>query len=106
MSLDTNESLDREQARQQRADDMAAEEGADWQGRFLPGSFGCHELLDRVARTADQIERQIIDHPACIANAQWYGLAEDAAAALHELYRRIGAVHLDADAGRSPGRGR
>lgn len=99
MSLDVNESVDREQTRQNKADEIAADQGADWQIQFAPGSFGCHELLDRVARAAEQLERDLLEHPACVANGQWYGLADEAATALHELYQRIGALHLGADAG-------
>lgn len=99
MSLDVNESVDREQTRQNKADEIAADQGTNWHVQFAPGSFGCHELLDRVARAAEQIERDLLEHPACIANGEWYGLADEAATALHELYQRIGALHLGADAG-------
>lgn len=60
---------------------------------YRPGSFGCHELLDRSAMIAGLVEEQIQNHPACVANAEWYGLAERAAAALRELYQRVGAAH-------------
>lgn len=102
MSLDVNESFDREQTRECKADEMTADHGPAWRQQFAPGSFGCHELLDRVNRAAEQIERDLLGHPACIANAEWYGLAEDAVAALRELYQRIGAVHLDSEAGQPP----
>jgi hypothetical protein len=32
-----------------------------------------------------------------VANPEWYLLAEQAAAALRELYQRIGAEHLEAE---------
>ena len=34
-------------------------------------------------------------HPACVQNREWFALAEQAVVALHELYQRIGAAHLD-----------
>ncbi|HEX5442822.1 MAG TPA: hypothetical protein VFW87_03290 [Pirellulales bacterium] len=97
MSIDVNETLDREQTRQCKADEMTVDHGSEWREQFAPGSFGCHELLDRVNRAAEQIERDLLNHPACIASADWYSLADEAASALHKLYQRIGAVHLDAD---------
>ena len=35
------------------------------------------------------------DRPACLQNAEWYTLARQAANALHNLYQRVGAVHLE-----------
>jgi len=52
-------------------------------------------LLDRTALAADIVERFIRSHPACIRNQEWFALAEQAAAALQELYQRIGASHLE-----------
>jgi hypothetical protein len=63
---------------------------------YKPGSFGCHELLDRTSLLANQIETWLLDHPACLDRPEFYALAERAASALHELYQRIGEVHLDA----------
>ncbi|MBF0337739.1 MAG: hypothetical protein HQL05_07885 [Nitrospirae bacterium] len=63
--------------------------------QYQPGSFGCHELLDRTAFVANIIEDYVLNHPSCMLNKQWYGLAERAVAALHELYQRIGEEHLD-----------
>src|SRR5437899_361413 len=68
--------------------------GQDWAVGFEPGAQGCHELLDRTNLVADNVERYILDHPACIQNSQWYALAEQAVAALRELYQRVGAEHL------------
>ena len=69
-----------------------------------PGSFGCHELLDRTALVSDLLQRHVLTHPACALNPDWYALADQAAAALCELYQQIGAAHLgakDADNGAS-----
>ena len=84
-----------EQDRQQQASAPAADSGEDWAKEFRPGSAGCHELLDRTALLTDLLERHLLAHPACIARPEWYRLAEQAAAALRELYQQIGAEHLD-----------
>ena len=81
--------------RQQLLDELAADHGPHWAAQYAPGSFGCHELLDRTALAADIVERYVRTHPACIANQEWFALAEQAVAALQELYQRIGATHLD-----------
>jgi hypothetical protein len=64
---------------------------------YKPGSFGCHELLDRTNLVADNLEEWILSHPACVQNAEWYALADRAVTALRELYQRIGAEHLEAE---------
>jgi hypothetical protein len=83
-----------ERDRLREADELAAECGPEWADGYRPGTAGCHELLDRAAMLADMLERHLLAHPACVANAEWYKLAEQAAAALHELYQRVGAEHL------------
>ena len=82
------------QRREERIADLAAEAGPDWAADFRPGTFGCHELLDRTNGIADRIEAEILSHPACVQNPEWFALAEQAAATLCELYQRIGAEHL------------
>jgi hypothetical protein len=86
-----------EQERLCRANELLAERGETWTDDYRPGSFGCHELLDRTALLADLLQKQLLDHPACVANPAWYRLAEQAASALHQLYQQIGAEHLGAD---------
>jgi hypothetical protein len=83
-----------EQERARQAAELAADGGTEWSQDYRPGSFGCHELLDRTALLADMVEQQIQTHPACVANAEWFLLADQAAAALRELYQQIGAEHL------------
>jgi hypothetical protein len=87
---------DTEPERQQRVAELIADQGPDWAEQYKPGSFGCHELLDRTALAADLVERSVACHPACVQNPDWFALAEQAVAALQELYQRIGADHLDA----------
>jgi hypothetical protein len=88
--------LDRENVRRQLIEELIADEGPDWAEQHKPGSFDCHELLDRTALTADLVERYVLSHPACVVNEDWYRLAEQASDALHELYQRVGEAHLSA----------
>ena len=82
--------LDTEQERQHRLEEMQTDHE-----QYRPGSFGCHELLDRTSLAADIVDRYVLSHPACIQNQEWFALAEKAADALQELYQRVGEVHLD-----------
>ena len=66
-----------EKDRLQRAAEFARDE-KDWAEQYKPGSFGCHELLDRTAMLAAMVEQQIQTHPACVAHPEWYLLAEQA----------------------------
>lgn len=81
--------------RQQLIRDMEVDSGSEWAKEFLPGTFGCHELLDRTSVVLNILESNLLEHPACVVNAEWYGLAEQAAAALRELYQRVGQEHLE-----------
>jgi hypothetical protein len=94
MNLESLNPHEVEQDRQRQERELAAESGEDWVEEYQPGSAGCHELLDRTALIADLLERHILAHPACIARSEWYLLAEQAAAALRELYQQVGAEHL------------
>lgn len=86
--------LDAEQNRQHLIDELVADNGPDWAVGYQPGSFGCHELLDRTAIMAELLERQLLSHPACVQNEEWFRLAEQAVEIVNELYQRIGAAHL------------
>ena len=95
MGKDALKMPDTEHERQQLLDELAADHGPQWAVQYAPGSFGCHELLDRTALAADIVERYVRTHPACVQNQEWFALAEQAVAALQELYQRVGAAHLD-----------
>ena len=97
MSVPTAELATADPERENKAAELDAEHGAGWVRENAPGSFGCHELLDRTAMFADAVERYILDHPACVANADWYSLADTAATSLRELYQLVGAAHMSAD---------
>ena len=96
MSVPSLNDREVEQDRQKQIHELAAESGAGWAECYRPGSAGCHELLDRTALLADMLERHVVAHPACVASPEWYRLAQQAAAALHELYQQVGAEHLAA----------
>jgi hypothetical protein len=97
MGAQVPKSTDVEQDRQQRLEELREDYGLDWVGQYKPGSFGCHELLDRTAMAVDLVESQLLSHPACAQNAEWYALAEQAFSALHNLYQKIGEAHLDVE---------
>jgi hypothetical protein len=85
-----------ESDRQRRLNELVAENGPSWFDGFQPGSFGCHELLDRTSLLGDQIEEWLMNHPSCLNQPDWFALAEQAASALRELYHRVGTAHVDA----------
>lgn len=97
MSAQVPKSTDIEEDRQQRLDELREDYGLDWVRQYKPGSFGCHELLDRTAMVVDLVERQLLSHPSCVQNAEWYALADQAFSALHNLYQKIGETHLDVE---------
>lgn len=92
-----------EHERLEQISELAAESGEKWVDGYRPGSPGCHELLDRTALLSDMLERHLLSHPACVANSGWYMLAEQAAAALRELYQQVGAEHLGNEASSEQG---
>jgi hypothetical protein len=83
-----------ERERLQRINELIAEHGPLWLEEYEPGSFGCHELLDRASLMASLAETQLLSHPACIQDPEWFALADRAVAILGELYQRIGEKHL------------
>jgi len=97
---DSAESLDAEIERErlERVEDLASEDGAEWASHAMPGTFGCHELLDRTMIAFNLVEEMIVSHPACVQNREWYALAHRAFKALEILYERVGEVHLSNDA--------
>ena len=73
---------------------VAAEQEPGWETQYGAGTFGCHELLDRVMLLGDLVEGQVLKHPSCALQEEWYHLAAQAVEALRELDQRIGAEHL------------
>jgi hypothetical protein len=95
MDRQPNGELDYEQDRQQLVRELCADQGPQWTEQYKPGSFGCHELLDRISLIVDNVDKYILSHPACVQNPDWFALAEQVVAVLHDLYRQVGAEHLD-----------
>lgn len=83
-----------EQERQRQAEALASDNGPNWMENYRPGTFGCHELLDRAAQFSAWLENDLLNHPACVANPEWYALAEQAAESVRRLYQRVGAEHV------------
>ena len=94
MGISVDLSGEIEDGRRRRLEELTSEREPDWEVRYQPGSFGCHELLDRTCLLADQIEKTVLTHPSCIRDPDWYALASRAVESLRELYQRVGAVHL------------
>ena len=92
-----SETIANEDDRLRQAAELAEDNGANWSAAYAPGSFGCHELLDRTNLIGDLLEQQLLSHPACVANSEWYAQAAMAVAILRELYQQIGASHVAAE---------
>ena len=60
---------------QERLAAVASEQEPGWEALYEPGSFGCHELLDRVMLLGDLVEGQVLEHPSCALHAEWHQLA-------------------------------
>src|SRR4051812_43391335 len=90
-----SQASDVEKDRQRLIAEMDAEYGRDWLQLNAPGSFGCHEPLDRTTLSGDIVEKSLLSPPACIANAEWFVLATQAVESLRELYQRVGQSQLD-----------
>ncbi len=86
-----------ESLRQELMAEFEEEQGADWQSLNAPGTYGCHELLDRTYLVSNMVEAYVLTHPACVQNPQWFALAQQASAALHDLYQGISAEHLESE---------
>ncbi|QIB32677.1 hypothetical protein [Ancylobacter pratisalsi] len=61
---------------------------------FAPGTFGCHEALHTASIVMNLVDERLCEHPAILANPDWYRLASEAHMALYNLYQAIGARHI------------
>lgn len=95
MNTEVDSINDVEQERRRKVAELDAEDGPEWLKRYEPGSFGCHELLDRASATANLVEQLIREHPACLWRPEWFALADQAVNALCELYQSVGREHLE-----------
>ena len=82
---------------QERLALTATEQEPGWEDQYKPGSFGCHELLDRATLLGDMLEAQVLGHPSCALREEWHRLASHAVEALRELSQKVGAEHLAPD---------
>ena len=57
---------------------------------FAPGTFGCHEALDRCALLSQFVQVGLVEHPAIRTNPEWLALAEEVAGILARLYGASG----------------
>ena len=87
-------SEDLESERQELLQRLASDLTSYSRTEYDPGSFGCHELLDRTSLVLDLLERHIAEHPACLQQPSWFALARAAAGSMSQLYREIGSLHL------------
>ena len=76
---------------------MVVDGGPGWAEQSKPGTFACHELLDRTSLIANNLETYVLSHPACVQNERWFALAEQAVTALRDLYQQVGEAHLQAE---------
>jgi hypothetical protein len=89
----THEVDEIEATRQEYIDEFKADgEPCD---EYVPGSYGCHELLDRTAMLMNTLDQYVLGHPACVNNKEWFALAYQAVDALNDLYQKVGADHLE-----------
>lgn len=97
--LDPAEGMDAEIERErlERVEDLALEDGPEWSTHAMPGTFACHELLDRTMIAFNLVEEMILSHPACVQKREWYALAYRAFKALEGLYEKVGEIHLVQD---------
>jgi hypothetical protein len=82
-----------EATRQEYIDEFKAD--AESCDEFGPGSYSCHELLDRTAMLMNTVDQYLLSHPACVNNKEWFALAYKAVDALNSLYQKVGADHLE-----------
>lgn len=63
---------------------------------YSPGTFGCHEALDRCSLLI-QLVGDLGAHPAICLNPDWEAKVVQAESILADLYQEIGRVHLAND---------
>lgn len=97
MSTDQHDLNEIEARRQEAIAEMSAIDGSACLDAYRPGTFGCHELMDRVHLICSMFQQHVLEHPACTQNSEWYRLADAAVEAMEALYQEVGASHLDDD---------
>ena len=62
--------------------------------QYTPGTFGCHEAMHTASIMLDMTDDQLLQHPAILADPNFYRLAGEVHEALFALYQAIGEKHL------------
>jgi len=60
---------------------------------YAPGTFGCHEALDRCSMLAGLVD-ELASHSAITLQPEWKAKADAAVKLLADLYQDIGRLHL------------
>lgn len=84
--------VDADNERQRLAD--LAEIGDIDLSQYTPGTFGCHEAMHTASIMLDMTDDQLLQHPAILADPNFYRLAGEVHEALFALYQAIGEKHL------------
>lgn len=74
------------------------EHGSDFQlkERFKPGSYGCHEAIDRCDTVIDLIEDRLLSHPSIYLNQELYRKMRIAQQFLTDCYEELFTIHDEA----------
>ena len=83
-----------EDDRRNRLDEAACDQEGSIADVYRPGTFGCHELLDRLSTIARFLDNSPLSHPALLLEPVWYATANRAVDLLNDLYQHFGAKHL------------
>ncbi|MEF0940793.1 hypothetical protein [Rhizobium sp. BR 362] len=78
---------------QQRLADLAEMGDVDLT-QFAPGTFGCHEAMHTTSLMLDMTDDHLLQHPAILADPEFYRLAGEVHEAIFALYQAIGEKHL------------
>ncbi|ENN87489.1 hypothetical protein RHSP_28830 [Rhizobium freirei PRF 81] len=62
--------------------------------QYKPGTFGCHEAMHTTSIMLDMTDDHLLQHPAILADPDFYRLAGEVHEALFALYQAIGEKHL------------
>lgn len=62
-----------------------------------PGSYGCHELMDRVSLIRDLFGATVEAHPGLMNFPEWEAASDAAGEALFRLHNLIAEKHLAAE---------
>lgn len=86
--------------RQEARDRMLSGRGEDLESamaRYEAGTFGCHEVLDRLELFSGQIERDLLNHPGVLLDGYTYLRVYAARQMLLDVYQVLADYHLRAE---------